>query len=851
MCTDVWFKRGHAIPRKVVQIPQDQQELLSRQDAWDGGIPNVPGQVLEDLKRFHLRKPAPATNRHPPRASTRFSVVAHNGATTPRKVNEEDKSDAGTAISWSPSPRGKRRTSQPVVHEDQTDAVAEPPASSPSLKQTPALRAFLSTSKRTRDSSGLPEFPSSCASSEADLDVEVPGAITDVVKPFDRDQLAPVLVPTPPSAQVPVIPSTFTEQATPAARDPPLKRRRLMKPPKFGDHSTRRTERVDAPAATASSVLSPLPASDLIASSAPASAPLATEVARQEQNLDELPSVISKEKHAEESSVVAENSAVDHLPETDKIVPVALDEKAGSSPCLSSHLEEIPRNGPRSQVPYVVFKLAYPDFQSNLSDFLRGVICIKIFQPKKILPEFLYDDFVRVFASGFMDYISQVGEDKGTLTAWQWYCDNVQKALYHQNVLKKDNLQDVLDKYPAEVRKIMPGLSNHQIMPEVTAKEHGKEVAPENPPASTSWALVPSDPGHKPKKSPLPLARRHASSTCAAPSPQRDGKPTGSLHNKNLGSRGARTLQATPTDLGNSPLKPIDIDDAVSTTVQDGRGKGFSQATGRQDMTKVPDNDRVVNDDGPLQSRITDGKYVVAGPGDQHTTPHSARRELPASWSKSTPGHATGYTFKTQPSFGGASLESIQSQLSDVSQGQFVTLKGRMASPVSQLGYVQGSQADSVTYTSSGKKKRLEHQHPPVVPAPSNGLRPSLLPSSFGRAGLDSQTKGMMQTQAPPLYKKPARASFDATIQSTPLDIASRSQSRSQTVHADSIPETTLKPRPSPNVVNSARAKDSPPTSNKTKRKRADIAHSAESWRRFILKESEKEQAAQSSAPAK
>jgi hypothetical protein len=115
-------------------------------------------------------------------------------------------------------------------------------------------------------------------------------------------------------------------------------------------------------------------------------------------------------------------------------------------------------NGRPSQDPYAAFKRAYSDYTGSLRDFICGVLSILSLQKERALPEFLYDDFLRVFCTGFLMYISTVGNDLRPLSAIQFYNEKVSRPLYTQGILTKDNIKDVANQYPKKTRSIQQTL---------------------------------------------------------------------------------------------------------------------------------------------------------------------------------------------------------------------------------------------------------------------------------------------------------------------------------------------------------------------------------------------------------
>ncbi|OIW26095.1 hypothetical protein CONLIGDRAFT_717724 [Coniochaeta ligniaria NRRL 30616] len=432
------------IPHKYTVIPSDQQELLAQPDAWNTkGIPNVPPKVLQDVKEAYLRRlraaagsaQATPVSRHPGRlnGSSRVEDDMKDG-----QGHEHSDDDNGEPIPWSsspaqhkqaPVPRDELPTPRPInlrvrspppLHSDIPLPSSSPPRrnnlrvpSSPPLptrrpsphkvSQTPpqnAARPAALVNPKARVRVVQREPPSSLAS-EPDLEYQPPRAITDVVSPVDRvlrsTQPPPPVqllrsmqppAPTPPSAQEPVtVPCTWKEPSNPGegqqtAEEPAKKRRRLMKHPPFES-----SQAVDSNSAAAPSG---------------------------EEGYD--------------SSQVGQ--------------VVALNRSYSSS-------GRLPPNGPASQAPFVAFCTAYPSYtlyKGTLRDFVSAAISIQHLQKTRSLPDFLYDDYIRVWAHQYISYMRNcVEERRKPLTGIQWYNEHVPEPEYNKRIFTRGNIADITE----------------------------------------------------------------------------------------------------------------------------------------------------------------------------------------------------------------------------------------------------------------------------------------------------------------------------------------------------------------------------------------------------------------------
>ncbi|KAK0734219.1 hypothetical protein B0T26DRAFT_670543 [Lasiosphaeria miniovina] len=414
------------IPRRYVLVPKSQQTLLERQDAWAlSGFPNIPAEVLQNLRDHceHLDK-----EEEPP-ASHFLSQPEPTAPDSDPESQEENGDDRGTPIPWTPSPVSPR-TQSPVLGEARSRAVPVPVFVPPSSPPPPSLPPSLSLplpAPKSRPSKvarhgPFPTFPpSSGHASEIELEVEVPRAITDVVE-----------VPRPIDG-VFEVPRATTNVFEPTAPAVPL-----PEPTPPSAQSTLPTERTSISP-------KPPPANTDRAGSSP-----------------KPPPAKRKRLYPSVANFFGENPDI----------------------TIETNSEKIPPNGPPSQVPYTAFTLAYPDYQAGLTNFIRGVIYIHELVEKKALAEFLFDDFVRVFCGDFLAYIASRNEGP-VLSAIHYYNENISRPQYTKGVLTKSSINDVLDKYPKEVRSIEKGLADQK---SAQTKPRGPTPTIPDPHSNTSHA---------------------------------------------------------------------------------------------------------------------------------------------------------------------------------------------------------------------------------------------------------------------------------------------------------------------------------------------------------------------------
>ncbi|KAK4218315.1 hypothetical protein QBC37DRAFT_413068 [Rhypophila decipiens] len=411
------FHPGERIPRRVVTIPRDQQQLLDRPDAWSRrGIPNVPPSVLEGVKKFHTLKQAAEPVRPSAEHQTKENLQADN---------DSDSEEDGSEISWESSPSEHRyapalaKASKALV-----DRIAANSSPTRTRKQNPVNSesepARLPRQAQARFSLPLNQPVSSLASADDTLEVEVPKAVAPL-RTAASEAIGIPLEPTPPSAQV-IIPSTYTDatQEGPAKPPQPIRKRLMKDPNKAWSKPTPAVLTSPAVESTRTLALVQPGPSYMPVNPSVGTGPITT--LQSANATDAMQNVPGIEENTREAR--------------------------------SSGSERIPPNGPASQVPYTAFRLAYPDFQANKNDFIRALLCLKQISKNKSIARFLYDDFVRVFCRDYMHYITLDRENQETLTAAKWYNQNVKTPLYLKGLLTPENLQEALDQYPSEAESL-------------------------------------------------------------------------------------------------------------------------------------------------------------------------------------------------------------------------------------------------------------------------------------------------------------------------------------------------------------------------------------------------------------
>ncbi|KXH48356.1 hypothetical protein CSIM01_10303 [Colletotrichum simmondsii] len=133
---------------------------------------------------------------------------------------------------------------------------------------------------------------------------------------------------------------------------------------------------------------------------------------------------------------------------------------------------------PFAQDPLEVFRHAYPSFSGSVGDFVKACFTIKDLRRKRLLPKWLYDDFIRAFVDGFVPYIQTLDDDEEPLSAYQWYVEYVDRPAYQGGVVTRENLYLVFKIYHSEFKSARESvLESGTPFPEVAQRRLSEQSA--------------------------------------------------------------------------------------------------------------------------------------------------------------------------------------------------------------------------------------------------------------------------------------------------------------------------------------------------------------------------------------
>ncbi|PHH78870.1 hypothetical protein CDD80_6079 [Ophiocordyceps camponoti-rufipedis] len=106
------------------------------------------------------------------------------------------------------------------------------------------------------------------------------------------------------------------------------------------------------------------------------------------------------------------------------------------------------------QTPCEAFLAAYPDYVishgGSLQNFVRACVCLLYLKEKRLLRDYLFDEFVRFFSADYLAYVARAGPGQEALPAIERF--NMQRGapLYNRMVLSGKDLDAVFEAYPED-----------------------------------------------------------------------------------------------------------------------------------------------------------------------------------------------------------------------------------------------------------------------------------------------------------------------------------------------------------------------------------------------------------------
>ncbi|KAM4058701.1 hypothetical protein HRG_006347 [Hirsutella rhossiliensis] len=451
--------------RFLAVIPKDQLRLLEQPDSWAADFKNkphgqahIPGHVLETTKQAYR-----ASSRNEDQGESGIQNEDSHGhaPASSAALDGMPSSSPERSIPWSQSPSRSRPPQQ--AHVD-SSVIHETPKSA-SFKALPPP----TESQRPQD---LDSDDAMSSNDEDDLEMALPQAQVAADPPVNM--AAARLAPTP---------TPYRADNTQAVDTPPP--------------CAQPSQPVVIPATAAKNVKScpPQPSVEgrrhrhkLIVLNNSTVKPVASATAGRRMPATKMFADVSGSHDTTSSSMVPATSqdssvldgVVTSIETTSDLVPPAPRPEASrtgqggwsvaaadaAQPTHPGQVEPLVRQAVQAWAtepathemnPYRVFAAEYPDYVAchggSLWNFVRACVCVDYLRRERMLRECLFDDFVRAFSVGYLQYVARAGPGQEPLPAIEWFNLLGGAPLYNRMVVSRKNLDAILAAFPEEVKK--------------------------------------------------------------------------------------------------------------------------------------------------------------------------------------------------------------------------------------------------------------------------------------------------------------------------------------------------------------------------------------------------------------
>ena len=479
--------------RDLATIPKNQQALLDRPDSWpaestsqSNGHLLVPGLVLQTVTEAHAKRKRAGTREHQINERDEDDASSPNSSSEeelplPRNISEQHETPnrpsptgrlAGSSperqVSWSPSPSQSRlhRQAQPessVVHETPIVVPASSPIKLPRAAPPPQVVPAMSFPSTENDDDDMEmEVPQAHPQNSAAVNRQGGGMQPEST--YERSSWVSTNTPTCAQPQQCTVPSSEAQAHSspppPAPAPAPAPAMAAQRP--FKRHKPYHLEDLHPSSRstlmTARHVVSDHGFAEVGSSS---STPKPTEPI--------IPTTISETGAEKPKTTLTQASVLSQVPGIGEVEQPNQEEEAASAPVILASLPQLPEASAKGEVPsahmnadpFLAFCGAYPEYltqsKGSLWNFIRACVYLDYLRTSKDLRECLYDDFIRAFSGGFLDYVEQEHASE-SMSAVNWYNDLDGATLFNRFLVTKQNLPSILHFYPDEVaglRKII------------------------------------------------------------------------------------------------------------------------------------------------------------------------------------------------------------------------------------------------------------------------------------------------------------------------------------------------------------------------------------------------------------
>ncbi|OTA04570.1 hypothetical protein A9Z42_0051610 [Trichoderma parareesei] len=481
--------------RNISTIPKDQKSLLERKDSWavdqDGtkGMATVPKQVLQTLKEAFIRLQGETEKENSegeeeedeeeedeedeenpklPRLSATNERGRQNGhlpgSTAARPSSPPPSSPEVPISSWSESPalsRGRSREQDAMSDADAPDKTPGSPMhmAVPEVLSQPLFHATPNPSALSEPEDLEMELPQAHEAREAPINrmATVLRPVAATQEPASLVTSLPSTTDTPPCAQPQAATSSGTPKSSVVKATAAHGRSRRMKPIAFSDdNSPKAAGSAPNPSPfTRRPSMRSLPRSNVdnsLYSSSDTPAPYERERAERFPSPPPPP----PPPHNFTRSATTQHGTYGQL---DGAVSREI------SPSRETPMHQLYRIQAAVNVsisdrvaPYRAFTTTYPDYTTvhsgNLLSFIQACVYLRMLQEERRMREYLYDDFIRAWSSGFLPYVQNAGPGQEPLPAVEWFNMLKGPILFNRMCVNASNIDVVLSAYPEEASRI-------------------------------------------------------------------------------------------------------------------------------------------------------------------------------------------------------------------------------------------------------------------------------------------------------------------------------------------------------------------------------------------------------------
>ena len=461
-------------------IPKDQQRLLETEGSWTpklrnapDDLINVPDHVIKTVEQAYIRarqmgrhdEPNSNGNKRP--SSADLPPPKRNPTPEPPAPTNGDQGSSPVA-----SPKSQICDKSPSPCRDSarhSPAGAQPPTRRESPRQAPRMPPPAVPVPRP----DIYDIPPDSSDNEDDLDVNVPqageqqdarvnmAATHRLLQATPYQDATADVIDTPPCAQPSrsIVPETLLKEPGPqpeTVRHEDRQHRHKMYTLNSSPIKPLATAATSRRMATTKAFLGTVDVSSSYSTSSGSVVPATLASST-------LNSVLASVESGDAIMGTNELEEADDSDSDDAALPEHAPELPGAA---ASSQPEVSPPALQNTNPFGKFSSTYPDYvtqyRGSLWSFIRALICLEYLKSERLIKESGYDEFIRAFSHGYLEYVARAGPGQEPLPAIEWFNMLPGRQLYSAMVVNAGNLDAIIKSFPHEVsraRRIIRGAS--------------------------------------------------------------------------------------------------------------------------------------------------------------------------------------------------------------------------------------------------------------------------------------------------------------------------------------------------------------------------------------------------------